>query len=698
MSSTLNIFRAAALVCILLGHSFGYAEETLAPVRVIITGADSPVGNFQIEAASASHIKDLKISDVPASVTSVTAEQLQERADYSIGDAVLRTPGLSSVSSPGNGGLSFSSRGFSGANSIGVADDGVMLDVVAGTISYPSLSWGYERVDVLRGPGSLMYGTGTMGATINAIRKKPSRTRSSEFLLSAGQHGTLRGGAGLSGPLGETMSYRLDTYVDRTSGERMLGHESNAKIMSGLRWRPQSELTFDFTADISNRRPERYFGIPVGPDNRPPKWMRRMNYNAADSNIHFRDQRFTAGVEWRPTNEIAVKNTLYQFETDRGWRDIEAYEYNLRSNTVDRFDYIAVGHHVKQTGNQLGLQLKAGAHSLAAGWNYSNSSLLWELNSPYGGHSIVSATDPVSGHWNSPDPFIPTFTARMKHNAVYIEDAWTPQTGWIILAGLRRDWYHVHNTDFRNGARVDQTLASTSGRLGVTKILPSGLRMYGQFTIGSDPLTGLLSLTSSRSQYKLTTGRQVEFGLKHEAPSGKGGWTFAVYQINKRDIITRDPQRPLISIQGGRQSSRGIEFSADYRPTRSLRLEGNVAYTRARFDELREGSLGVDRAGNRPADIPSVTANLWGHYRSGPWQAGLGLRYVGARFVDNANSATLPSYAVVDAVVGWEPSPRIGLNIIARNLTNRYYGASSSSGQWLIGGSRRFEIGLNMRF
>ncbi|MEG0447170.1 MAG: TonB-dependent receptor, partial [Comamonas sp.] len=197
----------------------------------------------------------------------------------------------------------------------------------------------------------------------------------------------------------------------------------------------------------------------------------------------------------------------------------------------------------------------------------------------------------------------------------------------------------------------------------------------------------------------LTKGRQIELGLKQQLGNGRGEWTVAVFDIAKKDIITRDPNRPSESIQGGKQSSKGVEFTAALNATKSLRFEGNLAYVDAQFDELREGSSGISRAGNRPANIPQYSANLWAHYSVSDWRASLGLRHVGSRFNDNANTSVLPGYTVADAVLSWQFNPKTRLSLVGRNLTNKTYAASAyGSTQWLLGNRRSFEITAHMRF
>lgn len=243
-----------ALACAFL--SAPVQAQTVLP-EVQVTGQAERIGQQLAQPARSASHTGVSNQEVPASVDGVSAEQMQERGDYALVDAVTRTVGLTSSSTPGNGGLSFSSRGFAGVNSVGVAEDGIVLGVAAGTTAYPGDSWGYERIDVLRGPASLMYGSGTMGATVNAIRKQPSRTSSAEVLLGAGTDDTLRLGLGVTGALGAYASYRIDSYTARSAGERDLDQSRNGKFMSTLRLEPTSDLQIDLIADRSVQKPSR---------------------------------------------------------------------------------------------------------------------------------------------------------------------------------------------------------------------------------------------------------------------------------------------------------------------------------------------------------------------------------------------------------------------------------------------------------
>lgn len=670
------------------------AQPTLSEVTVQETRQAEGGRETERSATSASHV-NVRILDLPASVSGVSAEQMQERADYGVVEAVTRTVGLSASGEPGNGGLSFSSRGFAGPDSVGVAEDGIMLGVAAGTIAYPNSSWGYERLDVMRGLASLMYGSGTMGATVNAVRKQPSRESSTELLLSAGSRGTVRAGLGSTGAIGDTLSYRLDAYGERSDGERPLDNAKSGKLMSALRWTPRSDVTVDLTADISNQAPSRYYGTPTV-EGRVVRELRNMNYNVSDSDLHFQDRRFKAKAEWRVNDLVTVRNELYHFSADRHWKNIEGYDYSPSAGTVNRYDYLEIGHAVQQNGNRMALEFKPANHQIAMGWDASQANFRSYSNSPYTGDSTVSAFNPVNGYWDSPDPYLPRTSSQLKQNALFIEDAWKISDQWLLMGGIRRDWYEFSRLDLITSAALDKNLNGTSWRLGLTRKLTESSSVYAQVSTGHDPVTSLLSLSRSSTGYTLSKGRQEEVGFKQQLPEGRGEWTAALFHIAKNDIITSDPNNPAQSIQGGKQSSRGLELAGAFNVNQAFRLEANAAYTDAKYDELMRGT--VNRAGNRPANVPRVTANLWGHYRINDWRTSLGLRYVGGRFADEANSERMPGYTVMDAVLSWNVNPKTTLSLIGRNLTNRVYATSAYNTQWFLGARRSVELMAQMRF
>ncbi|WP_231879634.1 TonB-dependent receptor [Comamonas thiooxydans] len=641
--------------------------------------------------------------DLPASLDHVDEQTWQERGDSRMADIIGRTVGMTPLSATSYSSLSFSTRGFTGTNSVGIAEDGVRLSVASSTTPYPANSWGYERVEVLRGPASIVYGTGTVGATANVVRKQPSKETVREVLVGAGSHGTAKLGLGMGGALSDTLSYRLDAYGHHTGGEHDMSHASGGKLMSTLRWQPTAALRMELLADVSDEKPARYFGTPTVNGAIVPELLGR-NFNTADSDIRIKDKRVRARAQYQVNDWLSVSNELYHFKADRYWRNIEAYSYNPSKQQVTLGDYLELAHDLAQTGNRLETTIQAGTHKVVAGWEVSRARFNFARND-YAGSATIGVNEPSLGYWPNTSPMLPSYRTQATTHDFYAEDAWTLSDKWLLLAGIRRALTDFERNDLVGSGSFDKRLNGTAWRLGLTHKLSAQTSLYGQLSQGHDPVTNVLTLNLGNSPFKLTTARQIELGLKQQFAQGQGEWTAAAYRIEKKDIVTRDPNNALLSVQGGKQSSQGLELSAVMRLSPNWRLEGNYAFVDAKYDQLIEAG-GADRSGKRPTNVARNTANLWAHYTThstlGRWQASLGARAVGSRFADNANTARSGGYTVWDAALSWRPQPHSTYRLTLRNLTDKLYTysavSSARAAQAYPGEGRRVDLTAEFTF
>jgi len=670
-------------------------EKTLSTVEV---SAKQIVASLHFDQPSTTGSRTgVTARELPATTSSIDAAQMQERGDFQVREAISRATGITDIGSGGNGGLSFSARGYTGTDSVGIAEDGIRIQTGSGTQNYPGSSWGYERVEVLHGPASVVYGSGTVGATINAVRKEPSRIESQEAMAAIGTDGVKRLGLGATGGLGEIASYRVDFYGTDIEGYRDLGDSDGVKIMSRFRLQPNSDFRTDFTADYNVQHPERYWGTPHD-NGRILSELRDENYNSEDSTIRYEDTRLRARTEWRMNDSLSLSNELYYLESNRRWKNIETYELNTVTNSVNRSDYLEILHELEQTGNRLEASLKHAEHRAVIGWEPAVVSFRHINNFPSGGTSSVSAQNPVHGHWSSPDPTLPKWETSTTLHGFYAEDAWQLSERWLLLAGIRYDRAHIDRDELVSGTDFGRTLSGNSSRLGLTHFLSSDTSLYAQYATGHDPVRSLLSLNLKNADFDLSKGKQFEVGVKQALGDNLGEWTVAVYHIEKDDIITRDPNDPSILIQGGSQYSQGVELAAALSPWENWRFEGNITRLQAEFTELTESDSGVSRDGNVPQDVPEFVANLWGHYTLGAVQTSLGLRHVGKSYADNANSLTIDSFTVADASIAWTLDPKMTLRLLGRNLTDKVYATSSYNSQFILGEPRRIELVAEVKF
>ena len=641
---------------------------------------------------------DISALDLPASADSLSAATIAARGDLLVKDAVTRSTGLTDSSSPGSG-ISYSARGFNGNNAIAMLENGQRLLVGSSTATYPADPWGYETIEVLRGPGSVVHGSGATGAVINAVRKAPRRASSLEILGGIGGGESLRAGIGATGALGEQGAFRVDAYAGRSDGFIDRGESRHGKILTSMTTTLAPGVTLYAQLDHAEQEPIRYFGTPLV-DGALAERLRDENYNAGDAVLRFVDDKAVARLHWQAAPSLEISNELAYFTSRRDWRNIESYAYDAMRDVVDRSDYIGIRHDQEQTANRLEARWKSGANQVVAGWEASTINFRHTNNSPYGGASTVapSGFDPGS-FWDTPDPFRPNFATDTTTHAFYLEDAWRVDERLLLTAGARHDRYKIDRRNLLADSGHFQTvLRANSVRVGASWKLAPATSLYGQVSTGSDPVTSLLSMTLANSKFKLTGARQVEAGVKQMLAGGSAEWTAALYRIRKDDIITRDPDNPALSVQGGSQTSRGAEVSASVSLAPGWRMDANLAYTDAGFDELLEAD-NVSRAGNRPADVPKVSSNLWLTHRAGDWRTSAGLRYVGERFISNANTQALPAYTTLDAAIGWALSRNVQLQLNVRNLTDKLYAITSyGPSQSLLGDERHAELTVHWRY
>ncbi|BEP35655.1 TonB-dependent receptor [Variovorax sp. V59] len=688
-------------------HPVASRAQAALPAVEVSAGETAPGSSLGLDLPNATGSRlGLAPRETPASVSSLGSADIAERNLARAQDVAIRFPGVTEAPAPGNGGTSLVARGFAGHNSVAQLVDGTRLVVASGTVTYPFSSWPFESVEVLRGPASVLFGDGAIGAAVNYITNQPRFDRTErEAFFSLGSFGTRQGGIGLRGPINDSLAYSVYVDAGASDGFRRFENYDRQNYALALAARPSSALKLTLSFDGGRNDDARYFGTPLL-DGALDSRLRRTNFNVDDSVVKYDDRMWRAKAEYQLGDGIRLRNELYHLASARHWRNTEAYSFNRAGTRVGRGDYIEILHDQEQTGNRFDATFDGTLGGLknrfVAGLDWYRTSLLHTNNSPYGGVSTVDPFFFASGHFTSPVPTLPGRRSTLETAALFAEDALELAPGWKLVAGLRSDRMRFDNNDLRTGARLSKTYSPVTGRIGAVWTPSDAVSFYGQYGTGTDPLSGALSLPNGGNAFDLTKGRQVEVGAKGSLPAIKGEWTLALYRIEKRNLLSRDASDPRITQQVGRQSSTGIELAMAAEPMPGWTVDANAALLRARYDEFNEVVAGraVSRAGNIPVGVPERTANLWTAYRFLPqWQLGIGARYVGARQSNAANTARLPAYTVFDVSLAYEFSRSLDFSLAVKNLTDRDYAVSGTGNvRWLLGAPRTVQLTARARF
>lgn len=702
------------------------AQEPELPAIRVEAASEADGLRLDSRSSTASRL-GLTLRETPASVEILSQQTLRERGASTLSDALRGATGLAGGGPPSSP-TTLSSRGFT---DILYLYDGLRMSG-AGSTNRVEDTWNYERIEVLKGPASVLQGDSAIGGIVNFQTKRPDRDNPSrEAMFSYGSYGSTRTGIGLGDNVGETGAYRID-YSHNDSRVGTIARNSNKldHLTTGIAFDVAPATRLDLSFDYSRDTGHAYWGTPLVPRSvaRDPTGVvstpdgRVLDRSLAGNNYNVLNDRNEAEAYWlraRVTHKLTpawtLRNEFAMNKVDRLWKNSESATYSApgfinRDQTIithhqryliDRFD-------ATHSGTIAGLSNK-----FVVGGELSKTSLDSERRFSNRSASTadalrVSLRNPAVGYFND-DPALMSgpgnrtdFTTDVRGAAFFLEDSLKLAEPWTVVAGYRYDRIRVDRsvTDLNVGSRSEfgTRYSANSARLGTVFDLTPSSSVYAQYTNATIPVGSLFLLSQANASYPLAKGEQWEAGFKQTLDNVE--WTAAVYHIKLENVLSRDQNDARLTVNNGRQSSRGVELSADWRVTPQFTLSGNVAVLNARFDSLTEAD-GASRVGNTPPNVPERVANLYANYRLAdlPMNLFVGLNHTGKIYTDNANQIRINSHTTVDAAISYRIRPAL-LTFRVRNLTDRlyaYYGGRATS-QVLLAPGRTYELGATFEF
>lgn len=674
----------------------------------------------------------LTLMQTPASIAVLDGDDMRARGDMSVIDAVSRAPGITSVANPGNGGTALAARGFSGQGSVLQLIDGVRLFPVAGTITFPTDPWNVDRIEVLNGPASVLYGQGSLGGAVNVITKTPTGDRTRiDAEAGYGSQNTAHVAAGIGGPATSTLSYRVDASYRRSDGYVDRGGSHSLALSGALRFAPNETLSLTLRDDYGDVHPTKYFGTPLI-DGRLDTSIRERNYDVADAEMWSKDNRLSLTLDWSPNDMVTVNNVAYYLTSKRKWRNLESYcwigasgdcpnGYNSTSGTpgtIYRTDNYGIVHDQQQWGDQgtvkLSTSLGGGlSNDLVVGFDVNLVTLVYSHD--FGSdlqEDFVDPSVPNPGTFLDTQGIAPRYRTRTFEWSLFAEDRLKISDALSIVGGVRMEHDAVSRYTFvysgdektgevpalNGGASATRRLRNTTWRTGVVYQPAPEIALYAQYVTGVDPLGTLTTYSTAANQYYFTnaTGDQVEGGIKASFFNGRGSATLSAYKIVKHNLVAqRSPTSPVEQV--GQRSAKGIEATVGLALPGGFMIDANGTVLKARYDDFISG--GTSYTGNVPNGVPQQAANLWLSWNGKKIGARAGLRYVGVRYSDDANRFRVPAYAVVDAGLSYAITPRLALDLHLYNLFDKDYALTTyNDEQWILGRPRSIDVSVRARF
>jgi len=709
-----------------------------------IVVAGNPIGELGLDQTSdAGSRLGLSLMETPASVEIISSEVLRARGYQKLSDAVQSLPGVVSGESPAAPSM-FSIRGFT-RSQITILRDGLWVGP-ANMVMRPQNTFNLDRVEVLRGPSSVLNGQGAVAGTVNAVNKSagPSEPQSVDAMASFGRFDTYQAGFGAGGALSDSVWYRADISQFGSDGyvDRMDPKSTNAT--GSLYWQANEELAIKLAADYLDDDLADYWGTPLVPISsaRSPmtdvisttsgetvdERMRFRNYNVDDSRAESDQLFLRADLIWNPAENLEIRNTFYNFDADREWLNAEGYVYCTQivdvcnqSDEIQRYyGYFFVFHDQDLTGNRFTAQYDHDVGSMEnqilAGFEITDLDFVrargFRRNVPLQPADSVDSYNPIPGLYG-PEELRGVSPTDIETRAIFTEDALTINERISLVGALRYEELDLDRLNFNAVGALEASSFNRdfdwwSWRIGGVYSFSENLVAYAQYSDAKDPVNANIFLVSAGENLDLTDAEQWEVGLKAIFMDGRSEATLAYFDIERDDVLEQIGVDSATNV-GGR-SARGLEFASTLRATDQWRFGANAAWTDAEFDSSTNF---ITFAGNTPPNVPEMTANLWTSFSrvAGlPLNIGGSVRYVDDRFGDNANTVTLHDYMVTDVYASWSLG---NYRITGRlfNATDEEYSPWSDifymqqndpsfiyANQVLIGAPRAWEISIEAAF
>lgn len=596
-----------------------------------------------------------EILTTPASISVITAKEIRERGAESVEEALQYTPGVFADFYGSDDRFDFLKiRGFDAT----AYRDGLFLGRPFGGVREEVFA--FDRVEVLRGASSTAYGVADPGGSINYVTKRPRSDRFGEVYGALGSFDRKEAGIDFGDNLtgDDTLSYRLVGKFRDADAEYDESRDDAKFFLGGLTWRPDDATNLTLVYDYLNKDGvPGSGGHPVGSDFRRSRFFGEPDYNYRGTDRHtvslMLDRDFGSGLTF------ATNARYSDFDTDFGYAYISATPTD--GSTIASRAFFG-----NETSSQ---QLIVDAHmQYEASFDFVESrSLLGaeyndissEVDTLWGPAPGIDWTNPVHTGRPASVPLLASRKSDHQSKSLYFQQDLTFADRFIVTAGLRNDWLDLEEKNKLSGVRNEDDFSELTKRIGLTYRLTSEIAPFVSYTESvSIPSIGV----------EPEGGEQYELGVKYQPEAFPALFTLSIYELTKTNVTRINPATNLEETLDGVRV-RGLDFEVKAELTENLSLTGGYSYLDAEIVDKTDPNKG-----NRPFHVPEHIASLWANYTVPGWgwigdmTFGLGGRYTGSYYFNDANTVKTDSNFEVDAAFTYEIIKNTSLQVNVSNL------------------------------
>ena len=667
-------------------------EATLTPVTVTADApqesASGPLKGYVARRSASGTKTDTPIIETPQSITVIGAEEIETLKSQSLQDALGYVAGVNRAEGQDRTSDAFFLRGFKTGNS-SVFRDGSLY--VVNYYNGRQEPYGLERIELLKGAASVLYGAAAPGGLINTVSKRPTTEALHELNVELGSFKRRQVSGDFAGALDKEgdWSYRF-TFLQRDS-DTAIDHvpDDRTYIAPALKWQPDANTSLTLLAEYQKDNTVYLDGLPAQGTvlaNTNGRISRTL-FTGEPGYDKFKLERYSVGYlfehafneQWKLRHSLRYYHAQNEFNYTSGWGLSSGQRSTTSRSAQDRWDRSSA----VVTDSSLQYQATHGLfqHTALIGIDYAlpkHESERYDRDvanldyySPVYG-SVLGTATPAAFSWKS----------TMKRLGIYAQEQMKIADKWVVLLGGRQDYVRYDERNFFTGQKTvdNEKSQAFTGRAGLVYLADNGLAPFLSYSESFEPTDGM---DRQGTRFKPTTGKQYEVGVRYQPKGSDTLISAAVYELTRDNVTVADPVNSNYSIQAGRVRSRGFELEARTRIGRHGNLIAAYAYTDGRT--LKASPLQPEQEGQRSPSAPYNQISLWGDYSLGEIglpgvKLGAGVRYLDETLGQaQGTTVTVPAFTLIDAMASYSTGPwRFALNIT--NLTDKTYIASCTYG------------------
>lgn len=662
-----------------LAQTAGEGGATTLETITVTENGDKAIGPDATIVGKASRTAsktDTPLLDAPASVSVVTQRELEIRGVKTLEEAVAYTPGVSAdIYGSDNRYDFFQIRGFYSSGRTFRDGLPMRINVFTGSRLEP---YGLQRVEVLKGANSTLFGLSEPGGIVNVVTKRPQDVKFGEVYTTVGED-HVETGIDFGGPIDAdgVWTYRLTAKGQDGSFDYDFLDDDRIYIAPALTFAPSDDTDFTLLTNYMRRDGATAHSIPYSLRGQidSETYLGEPDFDAFDTeewNIGYEFRHnFGNGLEFRQNMRYTDLDLVYKQVFPGGALPTDRRAAYAVEGDVQRFDI----------DNQLQYDASFGVFDsktlFGLSYAHDNASSAGYYNLPY----LDTATGTIVGGIDPIDPFNPVYTgvdmsgiapviARGSQAAksIYLQEELTINKQWILTAGTRYDYVDT-NDKLADTYTVDEAVTS---RLGLTYKATDEVALYASYQESFLPLS--VDRTSFLSPPKPQEGTQYELGVKYQPAGMDALFTAAVFDLTQTNLAQSIGGTPFQN-QVGEVNVRGLELEAKVALTNQLNLTAAYTYLDAEIKVDANAAI----VGNRPKLVPTHMASLWTDYTIpgndtfGDLTLGLGARFVAGIEANNENTITIPSRTVFDATAKYMVTDNVTLSLNVENLFDKEY-------------------------